>query len=113
MTRSDIQVRRVVRDIEVRDLLARPDHVRRSYSDVDLDEAYERGAADARAALTAEREDAVRGLAASLHQSVAVLQQSLEELREHYRDRVVDDAFAFATWLVGREVTTDPDVMRA
>jgi flagellar biosynthesis/type III secretory pathway protein FliH len=113
MTHSDALVRRVVRDIEVRDLLARHDHGRRSYTDVDLDEAYERGAADARTALMAEREDAVRGLSASLQQSAAALRQSLADLRTHYRDRVVDDAFTFATWLVGRAIAADPELMRA
>jgi flagellar biosynthesis/type III secretory pathway protein FliH len=113
MTRSDIQVRRVERDIEVRDLLARPDHERRSFTADDLDEAYARGVADARAQMTMEREDAVRSLAASLDQAVKAQERALDDLRMHYRNQVVDDAFALAAWLVGREVTTNPDVMRA
>lgn len=110
---SDTQARRVVRDIEVRDLLGRQDTARRTFTEADLDEAYQRGAADARAAMQAEREDAVRTLAATMQESTAALHRSLDEMRAHYRGRVVDDAFTYAAWLVGREITSDPNVMRA
>ena len=118
MTASDTPTRRVVRDvevrdIEVRDLLGRIDSGRRSYTDDDLDDAYQRGVADARVSMVAEREDAVRVLAASMQESTAALRRSLDEVRAHYGGRVIDDAFTFAAWLVGREIATHPNVMRA
>lgn len=118
MVISDTPTRRVVRDvevrdIEVRDLLGRQDSGRRSYTDDDLDDAYQRGMADARVAMVTEREDAVRVLAASMQESTAALRRSLDEVRAHYGGRVIDDAFVFAAWLVGREITTHPSVMRA
>lgn len=113
MATSSTSPRRVLRDIEVRDLLSLHEQGHRSYTDEDLDDAYRRGVADARAALTLEREDAVRTLATSLRDSAAALTESLAAMRAHYRERVVDDAFMFASWLVCREITADPNIMRA
>ena len=71
------------------------------------------GAIDARVTMTAEREDAVRGMAAALQTSGAAVSHALEELRDHYHGRVVDDAFAFASWLLCREISADPSLMRS
>ena len=103
---------RVVRDIEVRDLLPMHGTVRSAFTEEDLDDAYRRGAVDARTTMTAEREDAVRTIAASLRDSSVALRDALETMRAHYSERVVDDAFTFASWLLCREVTADPSIMR-
>jgi flagellar biosynthesis/type III secretory pathway protein FliH len=113
MATSSTSPRRVLRDIEVRDILSLHEQGRRSYTDEDLDEAYRRGVADARDAMILEREDAVRGVATALRDSGAALAGALDALRSHYRERVVDDAFMFAGWLLCREITADPAIMRA
>ena len=113
MTVSSPSSRRVLRDIEVRDMLSLQADRHRSYSEEDLEEAYRRGEADARVAMMSEREDAVRGLAVTMQESAEALGRAVEELRAHYCGSVVDDAFAFAAWLVCREVTADPSLMRA
>jgi flagellar biosynthesis/type III secretory pathway protein FliH len=112
MTAFRTASRRVVRDIEVRDLLPMRGTVRSVYTDEDLDDAYRRGAVDARTAMTTEREDAVRGIATSLRDWSVALRDALDAMRTHYSERVIDDAFTFATWLMCREVTADPNVMR-
>jgi flagellar biosynthesis/type III secretory pathway protein FliH len=112
MTVSSTSPGRVLRGIEVRDLLTLHERGRSAYTDEDLDDAYRRGAIDARATMTTEREDAVRGMAVALQASGSAVSHALEELRAHYRGRVVDDAFAFASWLLCREISADPNLMR-
>ena len=113
MTASSPSLGRVLRGIEVRDLLSLHERGRSAYTDEDLDDAYRRGAIDARVTMTTEREDAVRGMAVALQDSGASVSRALEDIRAHYHGRVVDDAFAFASWLLCREVTADPQLMRA
>lgn len=104
---------RVLRGIEVRDILSLHERGRSAYTDEDLDDAYRRGATDARIRMTTEREDAVRTMAVALQDSSTALGEALDEFRAHYQGRVVDDAFAFASWLLCREIAADPNLMRA
>ena len=113
MAASSTSLGRVLRGIEVRDLLSLHERGRSAYTDEDLDDAYRRGAIDARVTMTTEREDAVRGMAVAMQDSGVALSRALEEFRAHYHGRVVDDAFAFASWLLCREVSADPSLMRA
>jgi flagellar biosynthesis/type III secretory pathway protein FliH len=113
MAASSTSPGRVLRGIEVRDVLSLHERGRSAYTDEDLDDAYRRGATDARVRMAEERDDAVRTIAAAMQDSSAALRSALEEFRSHYQGRVVDDAFAYASWLLCREITADPSLMRA
>jgi flagellar biosynthesis/type III secretory pathway protein FliH len=113
MAASSNSTGRVLRGIEVRDVLSLHERGRSAYTDEDLDDAYRRGAIDARLRMTEEREDAVRTIAAAMQDSSTALRGALDEFRSHYQGRVIDDAFAYASWLLCREITADPNLMRA
>ena len=83
MTASSPSLGRVLRGIEVRDLLSLHERGRSAYTDEDLDDAYRRGAIDARVTMTTEREDAVRGMAVALQDSGASVSRALEDIRAH------------------------------
>ncbi|MEO8694899.1 MAG: FliH/SctL family protein [Acidimicrobiales bacterium] len=113
MVASNTSTGRVLRGIEVRDVLSLHERRRSAYTDEDLDDAYRRGATDARVRMTEERQDAVRTVATAMQESDTALRGALDEFRSHYQGRVIDDAFAFASWLLCREITADPSLMRA
>jgi flagellar biosynthesis/type III secretory pathway protein FliH len=102
---------RVVRGGDVRVLLGAV-ALAPVFTEADLAAAYERGAHDARAAMSLDREASVAALAGAVQHISASLDQELAVMHAEFSERIVSDACTIARWLVRHELSANPNLMR-